>query len=170
MTSVFEDFIEHSDRAGQSLAEQSDVMILCRFPMPGVGLWIAEFKVPYLAQRADGSIAVAPGPLVISIRFGPDYLRVVSPFEIVQVREWDLFHPNHRAPILCAGDVKPGMPLPQVVRHVYEIITYQNMATDDGLNLAACHRLRDEPQLLDLLDHLPLVRRTLQVVSEGESQ
>lgn len=166
-TSVFDDFLTHTDRAAHELAADSDVLTLHRRPLPGAGLWLAEYALSYLAQSTGGAIYVHPGPLVVAIRFDASYLRSVSPLDLVQVREPDLFHPNHLPPVLCVGDVQPGTPLPYLLRHVYEILSYQNFAADDGLNPIACARLRDEPGLLDLLPRPPrLVRRRLELVGE----
>ncbi len=87
--------------------------------------------------------------------------------EVVQVRQAEWFHPNYRWPVLCVGEIRPGMPLPMMLRHVYEILTYQNFATDDGLNGEACRRLRDEPALLDRLPRpRRLTRRRLELSGE----
>ena len=57
--------------------------------------------------------------------------------------------------------------LPMLLRHVYEILTYQNFATDDGLDGEACRRLRDEPALLDRLPRpRRLTRRWLELSGE----
>ncbi|HEV3122707.1 MAG TPA: hypothetical protein VGY53_12420, partial [Isosphaeraceae bacterium] len=93
-------------------------------------------------------------------------LRRVAPLEIVQVGNQAFFHPNFRWPVLCVGEVRPGMMLSTLLRHVFEIVTYQNYATDDGLDAEACIRLRNEPGLLDRLPRVPrLLRRALEVQS-----
>lgn len=163
--SIFEDFLEHSHQAALALAEDSDVLQVTRLPVRGVGTWIAEFAISYLSQGPDGSVRLAAGPIGVMIQMTPEYLRQVSPLEVVQVREMDLFHPNFLWPVLCVGEVRPGMPLPQILRHVYEILTYENYATDDGLNPIACRRLCEQPGLLNLLPRPPrLVRRPLELI------
>jgi hypothetical protein len=163
--SIFDEFLEHTTRAGLELAAQSDVLELARYPEPGVGLFLARFKVAYLARGAGGQVAVAPGPLPIMLRMDPEYLRRAEPLQTVQVSRPDFFHPNFRWPVLCVGEVRPGMPLPTLLRHIYEIVTYQNYATDDGLDPEACARLRDDPRLLDRLPRPPrLVRHHLETV------
>ena len=161
---IFEDFLDNTTRETESFLAPSDVARFVRLPLPGVGLFIVTYDIPYLAQDPSGGIRVAPGPLHAAIRFGPSYLQHVSPLEIVQVKEKDLFHSNFSWPVLCAGAVRPGMSLPLVIRHVYEILSYANYATDDGLNPFACARLREEPGLLRLLPPRPrLVRRRLEL-------
>jgi hypothetical protein len=162
--SIYDEFLDRTTRAGLELAAQSDVLVLVRLPVSGVGLYFASFQVPYLARRPGRAIEVADGPLEIMIHLGPDYLRQVHALEVVQVRQCDLLHPNFRWPVLCVGDLRPGMPLPMLLRHTYEILTYQNFATDDGLDGEACQRLRDEPALLDRLPRPSrLTRRRLEL-------
>jgi hypothetical protein len=162
--SIFKDFLEHTTRAGLELAALSDVLDLERLPVAGEGLFAATYHVAYLARRAGGGVQVEKGPLEVMIRMGPEYLRQVAPLEIVQVGNTAFFHPNFRWPVLCVGEVRPGMMLSTLLRHVFEIVTYQNYATNDGLDLEACIRLRNEPELLDRLPRVPrLVRRPLEV-------
>lgn len=168
--SIFDEFLDEMARAGAELAAQSDILRLTRLPVPHVGIFLAEFDLPYLARRPGGGLEVAAGPLGVVIHFGTDYLRRASPLEVVQVREMDIWHPNVRWPVLCVGDVQAGMALPFLLRHVYEVLTYQNFALDDALEPEAACRLREDPALLDLLPPPPrLVRRRLdlEVVGEG---
>ena len=168
--SIFDDFLDATHHAAQALAAESDVLELHRLPIPGEGVFIAEFATSYLAHRGEGRIEVASGPLGVLIHLGPRYLQMVSPLEVVQVRETDFFHSNFRFPVLCVGELRPGMPLPQLLRHIWEIVSYQNFATDDGLNPVACQRLRDEPELLDRLPRPPrLVRRRVELVAEPDA-
>jgi hypothetical protein len=168
--SIFDDFLDQTFAEAQALAAQSDVLRISRLPIPGVGIFLAEFDIPYLTAAEDGTIGVAPGPIQVAIQFGPNYLREVSPLEIVQVQQHDLFHPNYRWPVLCVGTTDEansflaGTPLPQLLRHVFEIATYVTYATDDGLNIVAAQRLREDPSLLNLLPPPPrLVRRQLEL-------
>jgi hypothetical protein len=164
--SIFDDFLEHTTRAGMELAAQSDVLELERLPAPGEGLFVAKYHVAFLARVAGGGVDVENGPLTVMIRMAPDYLRRVAPLEIVQVGNQAFFHPNFRWPVLCVGEVRTGMMLSTLLRHVFEIVTYQNYATDDGLDAEACIRLRNEPGLLDRLPRVPrLLRRALEVQS-----
>ena len=157
---IFAEFLENSAREAQELAARSDVLGIFRLPVPGAGLFLARFALPYLVQLPDGAIGVSPGPLHVAIHFGPEYLQRVSPLEVVQVRELDLFHPNFLWPVLCVGAVRPGMSLTCLARHIFEILSYENYATDDGLHPEACVRLREEPRLLETLPRRPrLVRR-----------
>jgi hypothetical protein len=165
--SIFDQFLDRTTKAALELAAESDVLELARLPAPGVGLYFASFAVQYLALRPGGNIDVADGPLEVMIRLGPEYLRQVHALEVVQVRQGDYFHPNFRWPVLCVGEIRPGMPLPVLLRHIYEIVSYQNFATDDGLSVLACQRLREEPALLDRLPRPPrLTRRRLNLGGE----
>jgi len=66
--------------------------------------------------------------------------------------------------VLCVGSLRPGMSLPTLLRHIFEIVTYQNYATDDGLDPEACSRLRGQPNLLDCLPRTPrLLRRRIEI-------
>jgi len=165
--SIFDEFLARMTQAGLALADESDVMKLVRLPLAGMGLFVAVFEVPYLAQSPIGVVGVATGPIEVMIHLGPDYLRQVNAMEVVQIRQAGFFHPNFRWPVLCLGGIRPGTSLPMLLRHVYEIITYQNFSTDDGLNGEACRRLRDEPSLLDRLPPAPrLTRRRLELHGE----
>jgi hypothetical protein len=162
--SIFSDFLEHTTRGGMDLADRSDVLDVKRLRAAGEGLFLASFQVAYLARLARGQIGVAPGPLAVMIRIGPDYLRHAEPLETVQVGNQEFFHPNYRWPVLCVGELRPGMPLATLLRHIFEIVTYQNYATDDGLDPVACARLREEPELIDRLPRPPrLLRRRLEI-------
>lgn len=164
MDSIFNDFLEHTTKQAQELAADSDVLVLDRLAIPGEAIFVAEFLVPYLCRTHEGDVKVDAGPVGVAVRLTPEYLRSVSPLEVAQVREPYFFHPNIRWPGMCVGDVRPGMPLAKLLKHIFEIVTYQNFATDDGLNPEACARLRDQPQLLDMLPKPPrLVRRKLQL-------
>ncbi|GEM_PF-2228056 len=159
---IFANFVEHTVTGARELAAASDVMTFAYLPLDDESLFLVEFRIPYIVQQPNGVIASAPGPLGIAVRLTPEYLNHVDPLLIAQVRDPDFFHPNHRWPVLCVGGIRPGTPLAQAIRHIYEIVTYQNFATDDGLNPAACQRLRDEPSLIDRLPKPPrLVRRQL---------
>ena len=167
MGSIFDEFLERTTHAGLELAAESDVMDLTRLPLSGLGLFVAVFDVPYLAQTPTGVVEVTGGPIEVMIQLSPDYLRQVNAMEVVQIRQAEYFHPNFRWPVLCLGGIRPGTPLPMLLRHVYEIITYQNFSTDDGLNGEACRRLRDEPGLIDRLPRPPrLIRRRLELQGE----
>lgn len=165
MPSIFQDFLDETHAAAQELAERSDVMRLQRLPLPGMGLWVASFDLPYLRQEQDGTVRFVQGPLEAAIQLGPAYLTDARPVGIVQVANGDLFHPNYRFPFLCVGEVRPGLGLPSVLRHVFEILSYQNYATDHGLNPLACRYLVDHPEVLDLLPPAPrLLRRELELI------
>ena len=162
--SIFTDFLEHTTRGGMELADHSDVLDLKRLHAPGEGLFLARVQIAYLARQQRGQIGIAPGPLAVMIRMGPEYLRHAQPLETVQVGNQEFFHPNYRWPVLCVGELRPGMPLAILLRHIFEIVTYQNYATDDGLDPVACARLRDQPELLDRLPRTPrLMRRRLDI-------
>ena len=165
--SIFMEFLEQETREARRLAEQSDVLTLVRVPIPFEGLFLAEFKVPYLVLGPDGAIDVAPGPVGVMIRMEPDYLLHVDPLGFAQIREPQFFHPNHRWPALCVGEVRPATSLRHALTHLYDIICYRNYATDDALDPVAAYRLREEPEVLDRLPKPPrLVRRKLELSCE----
>jgi hypothetical protein len=150
-TTPFEEFLECTAQDALAMAQASDVLELERLPMPGIGLFQARFQTPYLAWRPGGDVAVAPGPLDVLIRLGPDHLDQVDPLGVVQVRQPDFWHPDYAWPTLRVEEVRPAMPLPALLRLVYELLTYQSYSTDDGLYPVASRRLRDDPQLLERL-------------------
>lgn len=153
----------------EGLAESSDILAVRTVPFGGGTIVEARFDVPYLRWSTDGAVTCADGPVEIAIRIGPDYLRAIDPLTVVQVGAIDFWHPNVLWPVVCVGEFRPGMPLVQLLRHVFEIVTYQNFATDDALNPLAAQRLRDEPELLErLLPRTPrLVRRRLALEEVG---
>jgi len=165
--SIVDEFLTRTAQAGHKLAEESDIMTLSRVPIAGAGLFAASFAIPYLALGPGRFVGIAAGPIEVMIHLGPDYLRQVNPLEVAMIAQADFFHPNFRWPVLCLGAIRAGTPLPVLLRHVYEIITYQNFSTDDGLNPEACQRLRDEPALLDRLGRAPrLTRRRIELDGE----
>jgi hypothetical protein len=136
--------------------------------------------VAYLSATPTGIVEMTTGSLPVEVRFPPDYLRSTDPtlyLKLVTLLDplsfalphADFFHPNHD-PItgaICLGaDFRPGTPLPALIWHIYDIITYANFSVDErnALNPAAGRYWRDHPDELSELPIKPLRRRKLRAM------
>jgi hypothetical protein len=144
----------------RAFADNSDAFELTGVSETATELFLLFLlHVHYLSRSLSGATGVAPGPLRVVIRIGPDYLRFGEPLNTVQVQNVDALHPNLKWPVLCVGSLRPGMPLPILLRHIYEILTYQNVSTSDGLDMEACLLLQRDPGLVNQLPKPPRLQR-----------
>jgi hypothetical protein len=160
-------FLHHTLHDARVLADQSEVMTVMSLPDQPVPAKILCYfhHLTYLVQRANGLVDIVPsGEVVVGFFFPPDYLRSTDPtlfLKLITLLEpANFFHPNVRAPYLCPGArLYPAMPLPELLWHTFDILTYRNINLDerDALNPPACRYLRQYPEMLTRL-HSPALR------------
>src|SRR5262249_4898671 len=91
-----------------------------------------------------------------------------SPFDPTMVRVFqplNVWHPNVLGALLCVGKMATGVQLKDLIHQIYEILTYQNWASHDGLNLDAMQWARNN-QAQFPIDRRPLKRRALKLQAE----
>ncbi len=139
---IFTAFLERQYVDGMALAAASDILRL----VPAAGdpphRYLAEFRCTGLVTTEQGAIETADRALC-GIWFPSDYLHTADPFLVLQwLAPSRPFHPNvaAHAPFICAGRIRAGTPLVDLIFQLYEIITYSRvtMREDDCLNRDAC--------------------------------
>ena len=138
--------------------------------------YIADFHCCGLVRTKEGEIRKW-NKFTVGIHFPSDYLRSVDPFAILR---WfapptpehpDVFvwHPNIsvKAPLICAGQISPGMSLVDLLHQLYEIISYQRYTPNefDSLNKECCAWARENSELFPT-DNRPLKRRKLNLETD----
>jgi len=166
---IYEAFLQEQWRAGRELADHSDLLDL---DVIDHDRCVARFFCKGLVRQPDGQIVEATD-FVVGIWFPSDYLRTVSPHEIVTwFRPTNVWHPNLLPPACCLGPIAPGTELVDLLYQCYEIITYGNWAPHDALNREAAQWARNQHRYPFPLDRRPLRRRVLdlQVKEEGNDR
>jgi hypothetical protein len=153
-------FLDRQLEEGRALAAESDLFDLVPIDGPGRQRYLVELRCTGLVQR-DGGEIVEADRFVIGVWFPDHYLREADPYRVLTwldpIRTW---HPNIRAPFVCAGRISPGTPLVDLVYRCFELVTFNRvtMREDDSLNREACawarHNLHRFP-----IDSRPLKRR-----------
>ena len=164
---VLEGFLREQHAAGLALAQQSDLLDLASM---GLDQYVAKFRCKGLVRNRNGEVTEA-SEFHVGIWFPSYYLRRVEPLEIVT---WlyppNIWHPNIKFPLACVGRISAGTELVDLLYQVFEIITYHNWASHDGLNEAACQWARNHQDLFPL-DRRPLKRRNLDLrVKESQAR
>jgi hypothetical protein len=165
MSQVFEKFLENSLAEASALEKQSDVLELVPLPPLPPSTYLCKFAVPYLRRQADGTIALAEGPVIAAVHFPEDYLRSVDHWLYLKVATLltpDFIHPNVRGGTVCLGaDFAPGTPIKGLLWELYDIVTYQNfsLVEHNALNAEACRLLRARQELVKSLRPVPFLRR-----------
>ena len=158
---IFSAFLDRQLEEGRALAAESDLFDL--IPIDGTSRqrYLVELRCAGLVQRESGEIVEADR-FVIGVWFPDHYLRESDPYRVLTwldpVRTW---HPNIRAPFVCAGRIVPGTSLVSLVYRCFEIVTFNRvtMREDDALNKEACAWTRRNLHRLPV-DNRPLKRRT----------
>lgn len=178
---VMQSFLQQVCAEARALSMQSDILTIVNpedDPVPSKVL--AYFHgVPHLRRCPDGAVEhVAQGSIVVGIAFPCDYLRSTDrwmPLQLISLlAPATFFHPNVKAPVLCPGSqLTPGMSLTGLIYHIYDILTYRNINTDerDALNPEACRYFRQHPEVLAALQPPPLRHRThLHIAALADAQ
>jgi hypothetical protein len=167
---ILSNFLRAQDEEGRALAAESPILEL--YPDGGepTNSWEAVFHCTSLVRLPDGQISET-GEVRIGIRFDRDYLRRVDPSVVTVLGPPLFFHPNALGPALCVGNLAPGMSLVDVLNHLYDIITFRNWASHDGLDPDACRWARQNQERFPtdprpLKGSLPEVDASLPPLSE----
>ena len=168
---VFANFLQKQYEEALALADASDRLEL--IPLGAnhgpPSRYVARYLCPTLIQAANGEVLQVE-EFTVGICFPSDFLREVNPLRIVQwLHPEQCWHPNVQFPFLCLGRIEPGLPLVDILYQVFEIGTYRNYATHDGLNAAACQWARNHQSRFPL-DTRPLKRRTREFQCESASR
>ncbi len=158
---VLSAFLDRQLEEGRALAAQSDLLEL--IPVNGASRqrYLVQLRCRGLAQSDSGEIVEADR-FVFGIWFPDYYLREADPYRVLTwlepQRTW---HPNIRAPFICAGRIVPGTSLVDLLYRCFEIVTFNRvtMREDDALNKEACAWARQNQHRFPL-ERRPLKRRT----------
>jgi hypothetical protein len=158
---VLSAFLDRQLEEGRALAAESDLLEL--IPVDGAARqrYLVQLRCKGLVQSDAGEIVEADR-FVFGIWFNDDYLRAVDPYMVLTWleprRTW---HPNIRAPFVCAGRIVPGTPIVDLLYRCFEIVTFNRvtMREDDALHKAACSWARQNQHRFPI-DRRPLKRRT----------
>lgn len=149
----------------RALADASDLLSLVPVRGEPPNQFIAEFRTVGLAKNGADEI-MEQAVWGFGIWLPPNYLRGgFHPGEIVSylgpAREpW---HPQIRPPFVCL-DIRPGMPLTEILLTLHDLISWNVFATyDEGLNHAASQWSRHQPASKFPIDRRPLRRRALKL-------
>jgi hypothetical protein len=154
---VLEGFLRRQMADGLKLASESDLLELVP---QSLDRYIAIFRCKGLVRGADGEV-VETSEHHVGIWFNSEYCRAANPLDVLTwLYPFNAWHPNIRPPLICVGRIPPATELCDLLYQVYEIITYQNWASHDGLNLSACQWARNTQTPLPV-DRRPLKRRVL---------
>lgn len=159
---ILEAFLRKQHEQGLALAAESDLLDL--IPVD-VNRFVAQFYCKGLRKLDTGEV-VEGNEFHVGIWFPDDYLRRASTFQVLTwLGPMDVLHPNIRPlpihePIplpsaVCAGRIAAGTTLVDILFQLFDMLTYQNYATHDGLNEEACQWARNN------LDRFPIDRRPL---------
>lgn len=161
---ILEAFLDEQAQQGAQLARQSDLLELVPLAKDR---YVARFLCKGLIRNRSGEVVEAEG-WEVGMRFPSDYLRHVNPFEVLTwLHPIDAWHPNIRAPAICAGWIPPGTELVDLLYQCFEIITYVNWASHDPLNAEAAQWARNNQHRFPV-DRRPLKRRQLHVEISDE--
>ena len=159
---TLEYFKNNWDEAQNGLLARTEVVRVT--PLPGMGprSFRYEFDCHYKRKRPDGMVELASGPVSGTIRYRPNIFTPDpgSRSIVVSVDSDQFYHPNfsRQHGILCIGNFPPGpFPLDSLIEHVYSIVSYQNMDSDDPFDAEAVRYFGTDPNALDgLSDVRPL--------------
>lgn len=152
-------FLERQCEEGMALAAASDLLDLRPLDSTPSSAYLARFYCTGLV-RCKGQV-VEHDDFLVGIRFPDAYLRE---FDTARVLSWcapaEIWHPNIRAPFVCAGNMQAATPLVDLLFQLHEIITYHNveMRENKALNHDACMWARNNLHRFPV-DRRPLKRR-----------
>lgn len=157
-------FLRKNHAAAMALAAASDRLVLYPEAAEYPQRYVAEFHCRGLVRQTSGKIVEA-NLFRVGIAIGDDYLK--SKPDSSRLLTWlepstGIFHPNVRAPFVCAGNLRMGTDLVSLLIQTYEIIVYQKFSTADPLNPAAAEFARANMGLFPL-DSRPLRRRAINI-------
>jgi hypothetical protein len=170
---ILASFLQNSFADAKQLESESGVFSICESLGSPPSRFLLRFSgLDHLVQDpADGRVHVSQQPVLVGVNFPPDYLRRIDEnlyLKVVCLLNPDFFHPNVKSPLgwICLGHAfMPGTTLSDLVYHLYDIVTYQNMTVDeqDAFNADACRYLRQYPETVAKLQRPPLRHQPLQL-------
>jgi hypothetical protein len=164
---IYDAFLKRQFEEGMALARESDLFALLPVAIPGSypSRYIARFQSKCFVQQPDGQIAEHDG-FSVGIWFAPDHLRHVEPGRILTWLEpMNVWHPNLRAPFVCAGHIGPGAGIVELIYQAFEIGVWANWAPHDALNPEAGQWARNAPRGTFPTERRPLKRRPVQIAA-----
>lgn len=159
---IFADFLRAQLAQAQALAAQSDIVDV--IPLFGEPFFqfVVEFKCRGLTQDDKGAVVESDGPWAYGVNFPANYLRggFGAPNVLAYIGPAPRpFHPNQRGKLICL-EVRPAMPLTDIIYSLYELTTWSLVGTGDGgLNAEAAQWYRNQDPRRFPLDRRPLKRR-----------
>ena len=167
---VLNAFLEGCHEELVAFLDQTDVVRLLEAQGdPPTNYVFAFTGIEHLVRLRDGQVSTSTAPIGVAVRFPKDYLRADDHhlgLRVVAVLNPDVYHPNIRPPAACLGSsFRAGTTLVEILRLVYEILSYQNVTPDelDAFSQEACRYVREHPEALAALRIPPLRRRKLNV-------
>jgi len=163
---IQENFLWWNFENATQFVGESDIVQIEPLPAPqgfAPDHYVAEFCCQGFIH--DGQRVRVADQFLCGIAFSPDYLvappNVAQMFTLLTPRIW---HPNIAAgaPIVCLDHITPGTPLVDLLFALYEVFSWQKIATQDPLNPAAAQWARDPAnRALYPADTRPLKRRAI---------
>ena len=119
-----------------------------------------EVDRPYKRKRADGMVVLEPGPVCGTIFYRTDVLTAPrnSPPACVFLSSKGFYHPNFSRSlgVLCLGPLPGGpFPLDALLLHLYAIVSYQHLGTNDPLDADALRYFSREPDAFEGIADVP---------------
>jgi ubiquitin-protein ligase len=166
MDRILDGFLKQQLQDGIKLAEQSDLIRLLPLEMPegSPRLYRVQFLCKGLVMQPNNHIVEAQ-QFEVGIRFNDDHLRRFDPTMVGILDPLNVWHPNIMFQSICVGKMAPGVQLKDLIHQIYEIVTYQNWASHDGLNCDAMQWARNNQSLFPV-DRRPLKRRALKLQTQ----
>jgi hypothetical protein len=155
---VYTAFLESQLADAISLSQESDIVKVLPVPTEEGPPYkfIVHFDAKCLVRRRDGQVVERTG-FDVGIRFDEEYLHHATSRVVQLLGPLSLYHPNVLEQYICLGKLAKTEGLVSLSHQLYEIFTYQNYATHDGLNPDACQWARQPENRI----RFPLERRPL---------
>jgi len=163
---ILQKFLRWNLEDATRFVSESDIVQIEPLPAPrgcAPDHYIAEFACKGLVK--EGSEIRVGDRFRVGIAFSRDYL--VAPPNVARmltVLTPNIWHPNvaEIAPLVCIGNITPGMTLVDLLYQLYELLSWQKISTHDALNPAAAEWARQpENRAMYPVDNRPLKRRTV---------
>ena len=160
MDTILNDFLRVQETEALELAAESDLVDVIPLGPEPHQRFLVRYSCTGLVRTRDG--ITEADQFELGVYMPSDYLMRVNPGEVLT---WlgppNSFHPQILFPYVCAGRVRPGTTLVELIYQCFEIVTYQKvtMREDDAMNRDACVWSRNNLARLPI-DDRPIVRRS----------
>ncbi len=150
---TLEFFANNWERAQSGLLARTELVRVRPLPVTGPRSFFYEFDRPYKSKDPQGMVELVSGPITGTIRYRPNIFTPPpgSRSIVVSVDSDRFYHPNfnRKHGVLCIGDIAPGpFPLEPLIEHLYSIISYQNMVSDNPMDSEAVRYFGTDPDAL----------------------